>query len=266
MVDLDKIGPRIIIEFGGGSVYITESVCYEIILALILMAVSIWLGSGLKKVPKGKQIIAETLVGFVYNFAETYMSKREARIYAPFIGSMIVWLVFANATGLIGLRPITADLNVTAGMALVAYLSIQIAIIREKGLRGKISKLADPYPFMIPLDMISDVVLPITLALRLFGNIFGGMVVVDMWMGLMEYLSSLFAPVPILRCITVIPCNLFFDVFEPLIQGYVFTLLTTIHMGEGLEDVSELKRDRLEKKKKKKKTALPEAGAEEAAA
>jgi F-type H+-transporting ATPase subunit a len=262
MIDVNTIGPRIIIYIGkSGKFFITETVVYEFALVIILSALAIWMGSGLKKVPKGKQVWAELFVGWIYKFAEEHMSKKDAEIYAPYLGTLILWLFFCNSLGLIGLRPITADLNATAGMAILSFLLILFATIRKYGIRGKVSQLCDPYGFMMPMETISDLTLPVTLALRLFGNIFGGMIVVDLWLDLMSKLSLMFCSIPILRCVTVIPLNFFFDMFEPVIQAYVFTILTTANLGSGLAGISEIKQERLEKKKKKKEEKRQEAQA-----
>lgn len=235
MINVDELGPKILLLFGDGKLHLSETTLTGMILAVFIAILGIWMGSGLQKVPKGKQVLAELLVGFIYNFAEENVGARFSKIFAPYLGSLIVWLVFANATGLIGLRPVTADLNITAGLALLSFLVIEISAVLLIGPKERVMKLGDPFYFMLPMNLISEIVLPITLALRLFGNIFGGMIVVDLWMHLMEFLSFKICAVPFLRCITVIPLNLFFDMFEPLIQAYVFTVLTAIHIGEGVE-------------------------------
>jgi len=145
MIDVNELGPKIIIYFGDKlQFHISEVVIMEVILAVIVAIVGIWMGSNLQKIPKGKQVLAEALVGFIYSFAEDNVGKRYARTFAPYLGSLIVWLVFANSTGLYGLRPITADINVTAGLAALSFLLIEGAAIKQKGIIGKIQKMGDP--------------------------------------------------------------------------------------------------------------------------
>ena len=264
MIDVSELGPRIVVYFGEGtSLHLTEGTCLGFILAAIVAVLGIWLGSGLEKIPKGKQVIAETLVGFVYSFSENHLGKRYAEVFAPYIGSLLVWLVFANATGLLGFRPITADLNITAALATFSFLFIEISSLIVLGPRGRLEGLGDPFLFMVPLNLLSDIVLPVTLALRLFGNIFGGMIVVELWMLFMEWLSAMFCPVPILRCVTVLPLNMFFDVFEPLLQAYIFTMLTSIHLDEGISgqspDTAEKRRLKREARKHRKGVEIKSA-------
>ena len=133
--------------------------------------------------------------------------------------SLFVWLVFANSFGLLGLRPITADINVTAALAAISFITIQAMSLKNLGIRGRLNGLGDPFYAILPINVVGELVLPTTLALRLFGNIFGGMIVIELWMKLMEYLSFQFTSVPILKCVTVIPLNPFFNIFEPLEIG-----------------------------------------------
>lgn len=253
MINLNELGPRIIVYFGqSNKLYLDECVFYQIIICVVLAVAGILLGRNLQKIPKGKQVLVELFVGWIYQFAENQMGKKYGEKFAPFLGTMILWLVFCSSTGLIGLRPVTADINVTAGLAIVSFVVIQVSAVRELGFRGRIGEMCDPYSFMLPIEIINDITFPATLALRLFGNIFGGMIVVDMWLGLMTRLSLKLCSVPFLRCLTVIPLNCFFDIFEPLVQAYIFTILTAAHLGLGLFGTSPETAARRKAKKEKR--------------
>ncbi|MDO4395787.1 MAG: FoF1 ATP synthase subunit a [Clostridia bacterium] len=234
MVSYDELGARIIISFGDGSVFITESTLWGLIVAAILAVLGIWLGSGLEKIPKGKQVIAEFIVGWLYKFTDANLGK-EHRGYAPYIGTIFGFILLGSSLGIFGIRPITASLNVTAALAVLTFLRIQSSAIRTHGVKGRIKEMCEPYPFMFPLEVIEACTLPVSLALRLFGNILGGLIVVELWMHLMEYLSSLVCNVPFLRAVTVLPINAFFDMFEPVIQTYIFTLLTMINLYTAIK-------------------------------
>lgn len=234
MVSYDELGARIIISFGDGSVFITESTLWGLIVAAILAVLGIWLGSGLEKIPKGKQVIAEFIVGWLYKFTDANLGK-ENRGYAPYIGTIFGFILLGSSLGIFGIRPITASLNVTAALAVLTFLLIQSSAIRTHGVKGRIKEMCEPYPFMFPLEVIEACTLPMSLALRLFGNILGGLIVVELWMHLMEYLSSLVCNVPFLRAVTVLPINAFFDMFEPVIQTYIFTLLTMINLYTAIK-------------------------------
>ena len=88
---------------------------------------------------------------------------------------------------------------------------------------------------MLPLHLMEEVTLPVSLAFRLFGNIFGGVVVVELWFVFMEWLSSFISEVPFLRAVLVLPLNAFFDIFEPFIQTYIFVTLTMVFLNRAVE-------------------------------
>ena len=237
MVDVEKLGARIILSFADGKIQITESTLFGIIIAVILAVLGIWLGSGLKTVPKGKQIVAETLVGAAYKLTESNMGK-ENLVFAPYMGTIFLFILFGSSLGLIGMRPITADLNVTFALSLMTFFLIQGGTIKRLGIKGKLKKMCDPYPFMFPLKIMEDLTLPVSLALRLFGNILGGLIIVDLWLHLMTWLSGFITEIPFLRAVTVLPLNAFFDIFEPAIQTCIFTMLTMVFLTSALEKVS----------------------------
>ncbi|HKM28732.1 MAG TPA: F0F1 ATP synthase subunit A [Anaerovoracaceae bacterium] len=236
-MNIDEIGARIIIGFGDGKVFITESILLGLIVAAVLSILGIWLGSGLKTVPKGKQIIAEFIVGWIYKFTGENMGRKNLN-FAPYVGTIFAYILLGSCLGIFGLRPITADVNVTFSLSLLTFFMIQYNSIRKLGVRGRIKEMCDPYPFMFPLKILEDCTLPISLGFRLFGNILGGVIVVDLWMSLMTMLSNFLTDVPFLRAVTVLPLNGFFDIFEPAIQTYIFTMLTMIFLTSAMAGVS----------------------------
>lgn len=234
MINIEHLGARIIIGFGDGELFITDSTLFGLFVAVVLAILGIWLGSGLKKVPKGKQVVAEFLVEKVYQYTENNMGK-ENIAYAPYVGTLFGFIFLTSSFGLFGFRPITADLNVTAALALLTFLMIQVNSIRVHGLKGKLKEMCDPYPFMFPLKIIEEVSLPVSLALRLFGNILGGYIVIELWMHFMTWLSSFITDIPFLRAVTVLPLNLFFDIAEPAIQTFIFTTLTVMNLATAVK-------------------------------
>ncbi|MBQ1408018.1 MAG: F0F1 ATP synthase subunit A [Eubacterium sp.] len=232
MIDINELGARFIlgITIGDMTIKVSESALFCLIAAVILAILGIWMGSGLKKIPKGKQIIAESTVKWVYDYTEKNLGAAYTETFAPYVGTVFVFVFVASAFGLFGFRPITADINVTGGLAIMSFLVIQFGSLRYNGFLGAIKELFEPYPFMFPIHIIEKITLPITLALRLFGNIFGGMLVIELWMHFMEFLSNKITTIPFLRAVLVIPLNGFFDIFEPAIQTYIFAMLTVMNL------------------------------------
>lgn len=234
MINVDELGARIIIGFGDGKVFLSESTLWGFIVAAIIAVLGIWLGHGLETIPTTKrQLVAEFIVEKVYNYAKENLG-RDAEIYAPYIGTIFLYILMGSSLGLFGQRPITADVNVTFALSLMTFLLIQFGGIKFLGIKGKIKHMCDPYPFMFPLNILEDCTLPVSLGFRLFGNIFGGVIVVDLWMNLMEWLSSFICNVPFLRAVLVLPLNGFFDMFEPVIQTYIFVTLTMVFLAKAI--------------------------------
>ncbi len=238
MINVEELGARIILSFCDGKIQVTESTLLGIIVAVILGGLGIWLGSGLKTVPKGKQLIAEKLVDAAYKFTESNMGAENIG-FAPYIGTIFGFILLGSSLGLFGLRPITADLNVAFALSLMTFFLIQGSSLKRIGIKGKLKHMCDPYPFMFPLKIMEDITLPVSLALRLFGNILGGMIIVDLWLHLMTWLSSLITNIPFLRAVTVLPLNAFFDIFEPVIQTIIFTMLTMVFLTSAIQKVSD---------------------------
>jgi len=233
MIHIEELGARVIFSLADGKLNITESTCFGLLIAVILALLGIWLGSGLEEKPRGKQVIAEFVVDWVYKFTCKNMGQENEK-YAPYVGTILAFIFTTSSLGLFGIRPITADLNVTFALSGMTFILIQYSGLKAHGVKGKLQEMCDPYPFMFPLKIIEEVTLPVSLSLRLFGNILGGMIVVELWFHLMEFLSSFISDIPFLRAVTVLPLNGFFDMFEPAIQTYIFTMLTMVFLQSAV--------------------------------
>ncbi len=124
--------------------------------------------------------------------------------------------------GLFGVTPPTKDLNVTAGLAIMSALLIYGSQFRFHGLRGGLKKFSEPVSVVTPLNIMEIGIRPLSLCMRLFGNIFAGFVIME--------LVKMAVPV-----VVPIPLSLYFDVFDGMIQAIVFVFLTTLFLSESLE-------------------------------
>jgi len=231
LLNINELGARIIFSFGDGKLFITESTLFGILIAAFL---GIWLGSRLETVPRGKQVFAEFIVEWVYKFTEKHMGKANSN-FAPYIGTLLAFVFCASSLGVFGVRPITADLNVAFALSIMTMVMIIFNSTRVHGFRGRLKHMCEPYVFMLPLKILEEISLPISLGLRIFGNILGGYIIVELWMHLMTKLSNFFSDVPFLRAITVIPLNAIFDIAEPAIQTFIFIILTVINLAAAMK-------------------------------
>jgi F-type H+-transporting ATPase subunit a len=196
----------------------------------VLIVLGVIVSNTLQKVPGRFQMLAEYALGGMLTFYSSIMGPKIGRRYFPLIMTLFLVILFSNWCGLLpgadlipGFRSPTSTWSVTAALAIIAYLTSQAIGIREKGLRHYVAHFFQPYPFMFPLEVIQELVKPLSLSLRLFGNIYGGEAVAAV-------LAGLFAP------LTPIPMQLL-DVLFGFIQAMVFTVLISIYISQATEEV-----------------------------
>jgi F-type H+-transporting ATPase subunit a len=150
------------------------------------------------------------------------VAPREARLLVPFIGTIWIFLVIANLSGLIpGVHSPTRDLSVTAALAALVFLSVHWFGIRTQGLKRYLRHYLTPSPILLPFHLISEVTRTIALAVRLFGNIMS----LEMTALLILLVAGFLAPVPILML----------HIVEALVQAYIFGMLALVYVAGGLQ-------------------------------
>ena len=234
MHDLENLGPRIIMKIAG--LEITETVFFGVIVAIVLIVFALLSTRNLKRDLKGLQAIAELIVETTYNMVGSTMGKNRLN-FAPYIGTLFLFLILGNMLGLFGFRPTTADVNMTLALAILTFLIIQGSSFRYNGIKGYFKHYAEPYPFMIPIKIVEEVAFPISLNFRLFGNITGGVIIMALVFHGLGYISEqVHLPewLPIFEAVTPLPLNAFFDIFEPILQAFIFTMLTMVFIAKGI--------------------------------
>jgi F-type H+-transporting ATPase subunit a len=233
-----NVGPKIIIWFDEGPLkgfYITETVCWAVIVAIVIIIFAIASTRKLKRDPKGLQAVAELLVETVYRYVNDNMGKRNIG-FAPFVGTVFTFLLISNALGLLGFRPVTSDMNATFAIAILIFFIIQVNAIKSRGAGGYLKHFCEPYPFMLPIKVLEEFTFPLSLSFRLFGNILAGVIIMELVMEGLHYLSTelLHLPLPIFQTIIPLPLNIFFDMFEPVLQAFVFSMLTMAFISKAI--------------------------------
>lgn len=199
--------------------------------AVVLLAVLfVFATRNLKRLPEGKgQTLLELFVGGIMDFFGGILGEHGKK-YVPFVGSYFIFIITLNYLGLIpGFQSPTADLNTTLALGISAVLGVQIIAIKENGLGGYLKHLLGDPPWlgilMFPLEVIAQLSRAGSLAIRLFGNIFGEeSVIIELTkLGLILTIASIpFLPVQVPM--------LFFGLFGGFLQAFVFTLLTSIYI------------------------------------
>ncbi len=160
-------------------------------------------------------------VGGLYSFFDDMIGE-EGRRYVPYLISVAIYIGVANLIGLAGVKPPTKDLNTTAALAIMSILLIEYAGFHRKGLKGFIKSFAEPVAIIAPINILELFIKPLSLCMRLFGNVLGAFVVME--------LIKLIVP-----AIIPIPFSMYFDIFDGLIQAYVFVFLTALFIKEAVE-------------------------------
>ena len=177
-----------------------------------------------KTEPKGLQNCIELSVEFMENFAKNSLGDYSDSL-APYMYTLGVFMIFATISELFGFRPPTSDIVVTFAMGLITFVLINVYGIKKKGVKGRIKSMTTPTPVILPMKILSDIAVPVSLACRLFGNMLGGMIVMDL---LKSVLGGYGSGIPAVA-------GLYFNVFHPLIQAYIFIILSMTFINEAIE-------------------------------
>lgn len=230
-------GPEIYYTLPGG-IHITETIVNMWILMAVITAICAYLGYGLKDKPESRrQVIAEYIVSKLYTLVGETMGKKNL-VFAPYIGTLITFSAFGSLSSLTGLRPITADLNVPLAWALVTFIMVQWFKIKTNGGVKYLKGFFEPTPIIAPLNIISEIANPISMAFRHFGNIASGVVITSLIYMALAGLSSLvlkFIPVPIFQLGIPAFLSIYFDLFTGVLQAYIFCMLTMVFVAEATE-------------------------------
>lgn len=248
----------------GFDLRITNSFLTMLLVMLFLIVVGSIIAGRAQLVPGRFQSVFEMVVEFLLGLVEGTAGKRLGRRIFPLIGGLFIFIIVANYTGLlpgigtIGLketgghalvaaaegaaeaehgkvalvplfRPPSADLNMTLAMALISYVAFQIAGLSAHGLWGRIKHMANP-PFLLPIEIISELSRIVSLSFRLFGNIFAGETLLTVMYGIANAIkiSVIGLVIPVIF--------LYLEVLFGFIQALIFAVLTLIYIALASAD------------------------------
>ena len=205
-----------------GGIDVSESIVVTwIIMAVVILLSIIFVRNLRVENPGKKQLVLESAIGWIQDFFVDVMGKENKR-YVPYLITVILYLGISNIIGLFGFKPPTKDLNVTAALAIMSMFLIEYSGIHRNGLKHWVKHFAEPVPVVAPILILEIIIRPLSLCMRLFGNVLGAFVIME--------LLKLVAPVLI-----PIPFSFYFDIFDGFLQAYVFVFLTALFMNEEQE-------------------------------
>lgn len=221
-----EISPARVDVFGlSVSSTVVTSVLVSVVLIVAAALIRIFLIPRFSEKPRGLQLILETAVGAMNDLTKEKYGHENSGL-ASYFFAMAALMVGSIIVELFGLRPATTDLSMTFSYAVITFILINVFGIYKKGLKGRAAAYIKPNAIIAPFKLISDIAVPISLACRLFGNMLGGMIVVE----LLYYAMGAFSVgVPALL-------GLYFNAFHPLIQFFIFINLSLTFIGEAVED------------------------------
>lgn len=206
-----------------GGIPISSAVLVTWIIMAFWITFTLLATRNLKVTNPGKlQIVLESGVEFLNGFVKETIGPHW-RPFAPYLGSVALYIGLANIISIFGLTPPTKDVSVTAALAVMSLVLIYGAQFRYNGLRGGMKRFADPMPVLLPINLMEIAIRPLALCMRLFGNVLGAFIIME----IIKYLVP--AVVPAVFCI-------YFDLFDGLIQTIVFVFLTALFAGEGIKE------------------------------
>jgi F-type H+-transporting ATPase subunit a len=227
-----------------GMTFNIDTIFVTLVAGAIVVALGFWARHKLTErpedhVPTKIQLFWETVVGQVNEQVETNLGRLHPYV-VPLATALFVFILVANWLEVIPtelnedvhlLPSPTADTNLTYAMALLAMVSVWVYGIRLKGAKAYFKHYLEPYPWMLPLEILQDLLKPVTLALRLFGNIFAGGIMLALIAGLV---GLWIGPLPVGSLLTIV-FNVIWKLFDTMflggLQAFIFALLTVLYFG-----------------------------------
>jgi F-type H+-transporting ATPase subunit a len=198
------------------------------IVIAVLIVIGVFVKVRSKKfseVPTGFQNLIEMIVEVFDDFTASNMGE-SGRKFSAYFGGLFFFILFANLSGLFGLRPPTANYAVPLGLALMTFVMIQANGVKAKGTLKYLKSLTEPVVLLTPLNIIGELANPVSLSFRLFGNIIGGTILMGLYYGLLPVFVKVGFPAFL---------HFYFDVFAGVLQAFVFTMLSMVFVSGAME-------------------------------
>lgn len=204
-----------------GPIPVDSTVVAQWVAMAVLFTLIFFATRNITQIPRGKQAALEVFIQGIYSLMDPGLGK-ENRKFLPLVASVFLFILTMNMLWFIpGMMPPTTDLSTTAGLAIFTIITINVIGLVKKGIKGYLHHFMEPTVALAPLNVIEELVKPVSLSLRLFGNMFGEKVAV----------TILFILIPVLIPTPV----MLLGVLMGFIQAFVFTLLTVTYLTTSLK-------------------------------
>ena len=232
-----------------GGIPITTTLVNTWLVMILITVFCIWLTKGMQVQAKTKrQHVAELIVMTVTNWVSENMGQQYTKkAFPPFIAALFALSVCCSLLGLFGLYPPTADLSTTVAWSVMVFVMITRMKIKTNKVSGYLKGFTEPVKLLTPLNIISELSTPLSMAFRHFGNIASGQVVgILIYMALLGLNQLLFGWLPgaLGTVLSTIPftyvgipaiLSIYFDVFSAFMQAFIFCMLTMNYISLAAE-------------------------------
>lgn len=213
-------------NFFGHPVWITTTHVSLLIVLISIMIFGFVAGRKMKhaqEIPSGFQNVVELIVEALDGMVDGTMGKNGAA-FRNYIGTIFIFILVSNLSGLLGLRPPTADYGTTLPLGLLTFTLIFFNKIKYQKVSGFLKGLCDPWVFWAPINVIGDLAVPVSISLRLFANILSGTVMMALVYGLLSKVAIIWPAA----------LHVYLDMFSGAIQTYVFCMLTMTYISDAI--------------------------------
>lgn len=211
-----------------GLTFNVDTILATVVAGAVVVVLGLWVSRKVSaRKPNRVQLVFETVTTAVRNQVEATMGIRTAPFVVPLAIALFMFILIANWLALVPtghnpeyLPPPASDVNLAYALALLVIVWMHVTGVRKKGFRAYYHHLTQPHWVLFPINLVEEIARPITLSLRLFGNIFSGVIMVSLIALFPAYI--LWAPNVVWKL---------FDLFIGLIQAFIFALLTILYFG-----------------------------------
>ena len=209
------------LHLGPVSLPFAESTVISWVVMGILVALALLLTHNLKVENPGRgQLALESFVCWLEKLIKNILGPG-AEEYWMYLFTVCLFIGMSNIIGLLGMKPPTKDLDVTVALAVMSIVLVEAAGIRAKHVKGWLRSFAQPIPIITPINILEIAIRPLSLCMRLFGNVLGSFIIME----LIKHLVPVVLP-------TIF--SLYFDIFDGFIQAYVFVFLTGLYIKDAV--------------------------------
>ena len=211
----------------GQDFWITTTTIGMWIVTLMILLIAVLANHALRKaddVPGTFQNVLEYAYEMLQKMADGILAGNAKR-FVNYIGTIFLFILFCNLSGLLGLRAPTADYGVTFLLGMFTFFIVNYQGIKNRKLRH-FTSLFEPTPILFPINLIGELANPLSISLRLFANLLSGVIIMGLWYGMMPIFFNIGIPAAL---------HVYCDVFSGAIQTYVFCMLTMVYINDKME-------------------------------